>query len=135
LERELAQNERLLEIVGPPCLFDPERISLRQIEDRLTQARNREDEAFRKLTQKAADRSLIPPTHAAVEDFTSAVNHLEDVTHEQNFELRMYAPRIVTRLHRNLGIVSILGGALFLAGWALSLLGHIYGLEGANAPG
>jgi hypothetical protein len=134
LEHQLAQNERLLEIVGSPSRFDLERIPLGRIEDRLAQAKVQEDQAFRKLTQKAADGSLVPLTHAAAEDFTSAVNHVEDVTHEQNFELRMYAPRIVDRLHRNLRIVIMLGGALFLAGWSLSLLGHIYGLEGTKAP-
>jgi hypothetical protein len=76
---------------------------------------------------------LVPLTHAAVEDFTSAVNQVETLTKEQNSDLMMYVPRIVDRLHRNLRIVSILAGVLFLAGWSLSLLGHIYGLEGTNA--
>jgi hypothetical protein len=118
--------------VSPPSIFDAERTLLREIDDRLTQAKNQEEEAFRKLTEKAADGNLRPLTHSAVEDFASAVNHVETLTKEQNFNLRMYAPRIVDHLHSNLRIVSILGGVLFLAGWCLALLGHIYGLEGTN---
>jgi hypothetical protein len=123
-----------LEILGPRCPFDLERISLGQIQDRLTQAEKQEEEAFRKLTQKAADGNLSPVTNAAVLEFTSAVNHVEDVTNEENVALRMYGPRVVNRLYRNLRIVSIVGGVLFLAGWCLSLVGHIYGLEGMKAP-
>ena len=116
LERELAQNERVLEIVGQPSRFDVERISLGRISDRLTQAKTREDQAFQRLSQKGADGNLVALTHDAAEDFTSAVNQVEQVTNEQNLELSMYVPRIVDRLHTNLRIVSILGGALFLAG-------------------
>src|ERR1700691_3428790 len=71
LEDELAQNERLLEIVGPPSMFDAERTLLRRVDDRLTQAKNQEIDAFRKLTQRGADGNLTPLTHAPVEDFTS----------------------------------------------------------------
>ncbi len=134
LEYELAQNERFLDVVGPPSLFDLERTSLAAIENRLTQAKNQEEQAFLKLTQKGADGNLVPLNHAAVEDFASAVNHVETATKEQNFELSMYAPCLVSRLYRNLRIASILGGVLFLAGWSLSLLGHIYGLEGVKPP-
>jgi hypothetical protein len=133
LEHQLTQNERLLEIVGRPSIFDAERTLLPELDNRLTQAKNQEIEAFQRLTQKGADGNLVPLTHAAVEDFTSAVNQVETLTKEQNSDLMMYVPRIVDRLHRNLRIVSILAGVLFLAGWSLSLLGHIYGLEGTNA--
>ncbi len=121
-------------LVDVECVFDLERTSLAAIENRLTQAKNQEEQAFLKLTQKGADGNLVPLNHAAVEDFASAVNHVETATKEQNFELSMYAPCLVSRLYRNLRIASILGGVLFLAGWSLSLLGHIYGLEGVKPP-
>jgi hypothetical protein len=122
LERELVGNSRIMEVVGQPGRFNFERIAFARIDEKLVKAKKREEEAFANLTKN------IPPAQTEVKEFTSAVNAMEGVTNEQTVELMIYVPDVISRLRRNLRIITVLSGVLFLIGWMLSLLGLMYDL-------
>jgi hypothetical protein len=128
LAREMADNARLLEVVGKPGFFDLERISFARIDEKLVKAKKREAVALPGITKIGADGNLTTPMRNEVEEFTSAVNAMEGVIDEQRAELKIYVPNVIRRLRRNLRIVTILSGGLFLAGWILSFLGLKYDL-------
>ena len=135
LERALVENSRLMEVVGKPGFVDLERIQLARIDEKLSKAEKREEDAFSNLTRKAADGNLITPTQSEVAEFASAVNAVERVTNEQSLELMIYAPGVIERLQRNLRIITVLSGFFFLTGWILSLLALMYGFGPADTGG
>jgi hypothetical protein len=126
LERELVENSRLMEVVGKPGFFELERIEFARIDEKLSKAKKREEEAFANVTRKEADGNLITPTKNEVAEFASAVNAVEGVTNEQRLELMKYAPDVIERIRRNLRIITVLSGFLFLTGWILSLVALMY---------
>jgi hypothetical protein len=135
LERVLVENSRLMEVAGKPGFFDLERIELARIGERLSKAKKREEDAFANLTRKAADGNLITPTQSAVAEFASAVNAVEGVTNEQSLELMRYVPDVIERIRRNLRIITVLSGFLFLTGWIVSLLALMYDFGPADTSG
>jgi hypothetical protein len=124
-----------MEVVGKPGFVDLERIQLARIDEKLSKAEKREEDAFSNLTRKAADGNLITPTQSEVAEFASAVNAVERVTNEQSLELMIYAPGVIERLQRNLRIITVLSGFFFLTGWILSLLALMYGFGPADTGG
>jgi hypothetical protein len=96
----MADNARLLEVVGKPGFFDLERISFARIDEKLVKAKKREAVALPGITKIGADGNLTTPMRNEVEEFTSAVNAMEGVIHEQRAELKIYVPNVIRRLRR-----------------------------------
>jgi hypothetical protein len=125
LQRALDQNSQLLDIVGSPWLFNPDGRELQRIETRREQTLERETKAFGAVASS--------PTHAASEEFTSAVEIVEQLVKEQNMAIRIYAGEAISGFQKSLRAVNVLCGLLFLCGWLLSLVGKLYDL--GSAPG
>jgi len=116
LKNSIAINERLAEIVGEPEL-DQTNAELKRVE-------KLSEEGFKKL-----EAGPISPSRDDVDEYVGHVSVVDSALDARRIALLLHAGEVISRKHWELAATSLLSGLLYVAGWSLTLVGRIYGVN------